>query len=158
MRCVTFVVLLACAAPHAQAQEPPGHTRLQEDSASVHAALTRFLSAFENLDWDAFRSAFSDSASVFHPAPSMGARVAGQNDVERSFSVVFADIKAAAQNGPPYHRLDPEDLHILRLGPDAFLLSFQLRNAERLARRTVIMRRETVGWRIVHLHASNMAK
>lgn len=118
----------------------------------------RFLSAFENLDWDTFRSAFSDSASVFHPAPAMEARVIGQNDVERSFSEVFAGIKAGARNGPPYHRLDPQDLHILRLGPDAFVLSFHLRNAERLARRTVIMRREAGEWRIVHLHASNMAK
>jgi hypothetical protein len=43
------------------------------------------------------------------------------------------------------------------LAPGIVLATFELRNAERLSRRTVVFRREGDTWRIVHLHASNVA-
>jgi ketosteroid isomerase-like protein len=128
------------------------------DSTAVRATLGRFLTAFENLDWEPFRSAFSDSATVFHPAPDMPERVAGRRAIEESFAKVFAGIKAAGPDTPPYHHLHAEDVETRRLGPNAVLVSFQLRNAERLGRRTVIFQREAGGWRIVHLHASNIPR
>jgi ketosteroid isomerase-like protein len=123
----------------------------------VANALNRFLTAFENLDWAAFRAAFSDSATVFHPAPEMAERVTGPRGIDSTFRAVFADIRAHATGGPPYQRLVPTDLRIQPLSPGLVLVTFQLRNAQRLARRTVIFRHEDAGWRILHLHASNVA-
>src|SRR5258708_32907168 len=80
------------------------------DSVAVRAALRRFMTAFENLDWDPFRSAFSDSATVFHPAPDTPERVMGRVAIEESFAKVFAAIRAAAPSWPPYQRLEAEDL------------------------------------------------
>jgi len=37
------------------------------------------------------------------------------------------------------------------------LVTFELRNSERLGRRTLVFRRDGATWRIVHLHASNIA-
>lgn len=127
------------------------------DSTAVADALKRFLTAFENLDWAPFRAAFSDSATIFQPAPEMAERVTGPRGIDSTFRAVFADIRAHASGGPPYHRLVPTDLRIEPLSPGIVLVTFQLRNAERLARRTVLFRHEDAGWRILHLHASNIA-
>lgn len=142
-----------------QAGRPPGSAlggRARADSAAVADALSRFLTAFENLDWPPFRAAFSDSATVFHPAPEMAERVTGPRGIDSTFRAVFAGVRAHASGGPPYHRLVPGDLRIQPLSAALVLVTFHLRNAERLARRTVIFRQEDAGWRILHLHASNI--
>jgi hypothetical protein len=136
------------------AQSNPAARR---DSAAVAGALRRFLTAFENLDWEPFRAAVADSATVFHPAPNMPERVTGRAAVDSPFRAVFADVRAHAAGGPPFHRLTPEDLRIQPLAPGVVLVTFELRNPERLGRRTVVFGRERDAWRIVHLHASNVA-
>ena len=129
----------------------------RRDSVAVAAALRRFLTAFENLEWEPFRAAFADSATVFHPAANTPGRVTGRAAVDSTFRAVFADVRAHAAGGPPFHRLTPVDLRIQPLAPGVVLVTFELRNAERLGRRTVIFGRERNAWRIVHLHASNIA-
>jgi hypothetical protein len=42
------------------------------------------------------------------------------------------------------------------LGDATALVTFELRNGERVGRRTLVMRREAGLWLILHLHASNM--
>ncbi len=127
------------------------------DSAAVAQAIRVFLTAFEHLDWQPFRAAFSDSATIFQPAAQMAERVSGPRGIDSTFRAVFADIRSHATGGPPFHRLNPTDLRIQPLSPGLVLVTFHLRNAERLARRTVIFRQEGANWRILHLHASNVA-
>jgi ketosteroid isomerase-like protein len=126
------------------------------DSTAVHAALIRFLRAFENLDWETFRMSFADDATVFFPIPEPPERATGRPAIEAQFRGVFDHIRRANPGGPPFQSLVPEDLRIERIGRDAVLVTWHFRNAARLARRTILMRRDTVGWRIVHLHASNV--
>ena len=133
-------------------------TRSTTDSAAVAAALQRFLTAFENLEWEPFRAAFSDSATVFQPAPNMPGRFTGRAAIDSTFRLVFADIRSHANGGPPYHHLAPVGLRIQPLAPGVVLATFMLDNSTRLARRTVVFRRESSGWRIFHLHASNMSR
>jgi hypothetical protein len=52
--------------------------------------------------------------------------------------------------------LEPQALHVVILGPDVALAEFELRNEERVARRTVVFVRASGGWKIVHVHASNV--
>lgn len=136
----------------------PAQNGASSDSAAVAVALKGFLTAFENLDWEPFRAAFSDSATVFHPSPDIPRRIIGRRAIDSTFRLVFAGIRAGAKSGPPYHHLTPVDLMIQPLAPGVVLATFQLENGERLARRTVVFRRETGGWRIFHLHASNMSR
>jgi hypothetical protein len=70
---------------------------------------------------------------------------------------VFADVRDHAAGGPPFHHLMPINLRIQPLAPGVVLVTFELRNPERLGRRTVVFRRQRDAWRIVHLHASNIA-
>jgi hypothetical protein len=150
-------LLLLLALPASlEAQDHRSTGDAASDSAAVVSALDRFLTAFENLEWEPFRAAFSDSATVFHPSPSTPERVTGRATIDSTFRAVFADVRAHAADGPPYHRLSPVDLRIQPLAPGIVLATFELRNTERLGRRTVVFRREGDVWRIVHLHASNL--
>lgn len=124
--------------------------------AQVSKAVADFLTAFENLDWPAFRAFFADEVTVFFPTPEPPRRFSGRAEVEAQFRRVFDGISRAARGGPPYHRLEPEGLRIEMLGPTAALVTFELHSAERVGRRTLVLRRDEAGWRIVHLHASNV--
>jgi ketosteroid isomerase-like protein len=128
------------------------------DVAQVRTALTEFLTAFENLDWDAFRASFDDQVTVFFPTPEPPQRFDGRAAVEAHFQEVFKAIRSASPSGPPFQRLDPEDLRIEALSADTALASFHLRNNQRIARRTIVFKRTARGWRIAHLHASNIAR
>jgi len=44
------------------------------------------------------------------------------------------------------------------IGTNVGVASFHLRNEERIARRTIVFTLTPLGWRIAHLHASNVAK
>jgi hypothetical protein len=85
----------------------------------------------------------------------MPERIAGKAAVRSSFEQIFAAIRKGAGGGPPYHRLQPEDLQTQMLGADSAVVTFHLRNSQRIARRTLVMRKVQGTWLIAHLHASN---
>jgi ketosteroid isomerase-like protein len=144
------LILAACAtAP----EQPPGSR-----SGEVAAAVDRFLVSFENLDWERFRTAFADDATVFFPVPEPPQRYTGRAEVEAQFRKVFAAIReSSGRTAPPFHDLDPVDLRIEFPAGDVAVVTFRLENEQRIARRSLVMRRDPAGWRIVHLHASNVA-
>ena len=125
------------------------------DRQEVEKAVAHWLSSFENLDMPVFMDCFTDDATIFFPAPDMPERVAGKAAVRSSFEPLFAAIRKGASGGPPYHRLPPEDLQTQLLGPDSAVVTFHLRNSERIARRTFVMRKVQGTWLVAHLHASN---
>jgi hypothetical protein len=73
---------------------------------------------------------------VFFPSPEPPERFGGKNAVRNHFQKVFDAIRSNAPSGPPYHRLISQDLEVQLLGPDAAIVSFHLRNSERLAGKT----------------------
>jgi|KBSMisStandDraft_5_1062788.scaffolds.fasta_scaffold938424_2 ketosteroid isomerase-like protein len=115
----------------------------------------RFLTAFENLDMDRFIECFAADATVFFPLPEPPSRFDGKQAIREHFQGVFDAIRGGAKSGPPYHTLNAEDLRTQPLGADAAVVTFHLRNAQRTARRTLVLHRKG-GWSIAHLHASNV--
>jgi len=113
------------------------------------------LRAFERLDLDAFIEGFAQDATAFFPEPEPPARVEGREAIRARFDQVFAGVRSRAASGPPWHRLDAEDLQLQWLGPDIAVATFHMADAVRLARRTFVLARAGDRWRIVHLHASN---
>ncbi|MGD9906585.1 MAG: nuclear transport factor 2 family protein [Vicinamibacterales bacterium] len=127
----------------------------------VDAALQEFLSAFNALDMPGFLAAFADDAVVFHPPSppprTFPTRVSGRAEVERTFRVVFDQIRAASgRTTPPFQNLQPQDLLIQRFDGVA-VVTFHLGTEKVRGRRTLVLRRIGATWRIVHLHASTFA-
>jgi ketosteroid isomerase-like protein len=128
------------------------------DQQEIEQATTHFLTSFENLDMPAFIACFTDDATAFFPAPEPPERVTGKAAIRSRFQLVFDAIRKGASAGPPYHRLEPQDLQIQALSADTAVVSFHLRNSERIARRTLVMKKVRSTWLIAHLHASNFSR
>jgi len=126
-----------------------------EDRAAIAAFTRKFLHAFEDLDMQQFMDCFADNATVFFPMPEPPERVDGKKAIQRRFEQVFASIRRNAKSGPPFHHLAPEALTVQILPGQAAVVSFHLRNSERIARRTLVVTNTNGQWLIVHLHASN---
>ncbi len=104
-----------------------------------------------------FIGCFAEDATVFFPVPEPAQRFDGKAAIQAHFEQVFATIrKASTSSRAPYHRLRPEALLVQLLGPDAAIVSFHLRNTERIARRTLALKKVDGTWVIAHLHASNV--
>jgi len=122
--------------------------------AGPEAALQSFIQAFDNLDWDRFRSFFADDATVFYPR-GFPRRAQGRAEIEANFQQVFAQIRGD-RTQPPYMDLRPTDLYLQRFG-DMAIATFHLDDKPGfLNRRTIVLHKMTDGWKIVHLHASEV--
>jgi ketosteroid isomerase-like protein len=118
-----------------------------DDRTTVQQALAAFLDAFNNLDRERVEACFTDDATVF------GA-YGGKRQV--GFWFDFFDTRRATLPGPPYQNLQPRDLQVEMLG-DVAVATFHLEmNPEVLGRRTLVLTRTPDGWKIAHVHASNL--
>jgi len=134
-----------------------GPTAAGSEDADIHAFLQKFLAAFDNLDWPTFEDCFSDSATVFHPAPPNLRRTDSRSQFEKAWLGVFERIKKeSGRSSPPYMQLKPEDVQIEILADGAALVTFHLTNGNILSRRTLVLKKFALGWKIVHIHASNL--
>jgi ketosteroid isomerase-like protein len=149
---VVALALLTALSPLASAGETANET---EDRAAIEAFTQEFLRAFENLDMKQFIACFADDATVFFPMPEPPERVQGEQAIQQRFELVFASIRSTAKTGPPFHHLVPEDLSIQVMPGHTAVVSFHLRNEERIGRRTLVLTKMNGQWLIIHLHASN---
>ena len=121
----------------------------------VRDTLAKFIVAFDNLDWEQFRSFFADDATVFYPR-AVAERAAGRPALEANFKKVFDGIRGT-QSHPPYMHIEPRDLQLQMFG-DIAVVTFHLDDRPgMLNRRTIVLQKTASGWKIVHLHASEVA-
>jgi ketosteroid isomerase-like protein len=134
-----------------------GHEDSQKD---VERAFNQFIVAFNNLDWDSFRSSLADDVTVFNPdipeAPNLN-RLDGRQQVEEGFKVVFAASRKQS-NGPPYLHIVPRNVRIQMLGECA-IVTFEFdRDGNSFGRRTLVFHYVSHRWKIAHIHASNVVR
>jgi ketosteroid isomerase-like protein len=123
--------------------------------AEVCKTLSDFIQAFDNLEWDRFCAAFSDDATVFYPR-EFPSRANGRQEYERTFQKVFDRIRAGRTQGP-YMGIQPRDLR-LQLAGNVAIVTFHLDDRPGfLNRRTIVLQKQPSGWKIIHLHASEVA-
>jgi len=133
----------------------PVSAQQQRSNVEVKLFLERFIRAFDDLDWETFRQSFSDDATVFYPR-AVPERANGRAEFEKSFKVIFDQIRAGREK-PPYMDLQPRNLTKQLFG-DIAIVTFHLDDrAGFVNRRTIVLRRTPAGWKIVHLHASEVA-
>lgn len=122
----------------------------------LHDANNQFLVAFRNLDWPAFITAFAKQASVFFPFDDQPRRATGIGEITAIFLPFFTSVRQQ-RPGPPYLQLEPVDLQVTIVDKSA-LITFHLHDPGVLCRRTILWIDEGKQWRILHLHASNIAQ
>ena len=121
----------------------------------VRTTLSNFIQAFDNLEWDSFRKAFDDNATVFYPR-AFPQRANGRAEYEQTFKKVFEQIRGS-KTKPPYMVIQPRDLKIQMFG-DVAIVTFHLDDRPGfLNRRTIVLQKTPAGWKIVHLHASEVS-
>lgn len=133
---------------------PQVFAQLPTPEADVRETLTHFIRAFDDLDWEQFRQAFDDNATVFYPR-AMPERANGRAEFENGFKTVFKQIRGS-KTAAPYMDIQPKELRIQRFG-DVAIATFHLDDrAGFLNRRTIVLKKTKKGWKIVHLHASEV--
>jgi ketosteroid isomerase-like protein len=144
------LVLTLLVAPSVSAQTQPISAELQ-----VQKALARFVQAFDDLDWETFRLAFDDNATVFYPR-AFPERATGRAEFEKTFKTVFEQIRSG-KSAPPYMDIQPKEMKIQLFGNVA-IATFHLDDrAGFVNRRTIVLNKSQSGWKIVHLHASEVS-
>jgi hypothetical protein len=148
IRVALVLTLLVVSPVFAPAQ--PVNEELQ-----VREALARFIQAFDDLDWEKFRLAFDDNATVFYPR-AFPERANGRVEFEKTFKKVFEQIRGG-RTAAPYMDIQPRKMRIQLLGNVA-IATFHLDDrAGFVNRRTIVLNKSETGWKIVHLHASEVA-
>ena len=133
-----------------------GHDFDREEQ-DVRTAVHGFLRAFENLDMPSFIGCFAEDATVFAllEAPM---RFDGKPAIQAHFKHAFDGIRRSAGSpNPPFQRLVTENLQIQPLDDQVAVVTFHARNAEQIARLTLVFQKRSYRWLITHLHASNVA-
>jgi ketosteroid isomerase-like protein len=147
MKRIAALVLFLLISPFLVAQ---GDAEIAQ--SEVRDTLANFVLAFDNLDWDKFRLAFSDDATVFYPR-GFPQRANGRTEFEKAFKIVFDQIRKG-KTRPPYMDIQPKDMRVQSFGTIA-IVTFHLDDRIGfLNRRTIVLNQTKTGWRIVHLHAS----
>ena len=144
------VVLTRLVVPSVLAQAQPINAEMQ-----VREALARFVKAFDDLDWETFRLAFDDDATVFYPR-AFPERASGRAEFEKTFKTVFEQIRSG-KTAAPYMDIQPKEMKIQLFGNVA-IATFHLNDrAGFVNRRTIVLSNGETGWKIVHLHASEVS-
>ncbi len=147
----TTLLLLACTVSRQpeRANEPRG------DTAAVAQAARSFLADFDSLNWPGFVAHLSDSVDAYWPRPDTAERLRNRAAVETQYRAFFDRVRAT-RPGPPYLHLQVTDFDV-RVFENVGLVTFQLADVpDTVGRRTLVFHRDPAGWRIVHLHASNL--
>lgn len=148
MQVLLLVLLALVVAPGQSAQGPPAC----EKPRDACALFDQFLSALNERDWNAFRATFDDQIAVIFDRPGPPERRNGRVAVEELFRRIFPPGGERPIQLPPAIR--PYDLLAQDLD-DTVVVSFHIRGADEIARRTVVLHRTAGGWRVVHIHASS---
>lgn len=161
MRLAALTFLALTAFGHAAAARQQTQTQQKAPAADpaaqeVQAAAAAFVENFSNLDWEKFRLAFSDDATVFFPFAQFPRRATGRAEVEAIFKRFFDEARKG-KAAPPYLNIEPKDMQIQVLG-DAAVVTFHLGDDNTVGRRTLVFRKQKGRWLIAHLHASSLAR
>jgi len=127
---------------------------LLAQDAPIEKAMARFLVALNNLDLSVMLTLYDENATKF--SPSRAERIEG-SAVGLAIREQFEHIRRGSQkSGPPYLNVQPQQMRIDRVSQDVAVVSFHLKNETGVGRRTLVWKRFSDGWKIVHLHASTL--
>jgi ketosteroid isomerase-like protein len=117
----------------------------------VRDTLNHFMDAVMSRNLERIMAFFNENAQMFSPLGTFPARLDGRVAIGKQFEVILEAFKNQAGESV---KLEPKDIDVRELAPDAALITFHLQLPGPLHRRSFVMTRGTGGWRIAHIHAS----
>jgi ketosteroid isomerase-like protein len=134
-----------------------------DSDAAIMAPVEEFVRALTHADAAAVQRSFAPDATLFMPFDDLPRRIGGNVAIANAFGPYFKDLLASDRQ-PPYFKLEPRDLSLQRLTGGVAIVTFHLgdlpaagaKDPVRYSRRSFIVKRYANGWRIAHLHASNV--
>lgn len=114
LACGSSVLALvsAGAAGVGQTNSMQSRDKLSPAQIEVRDALAKFIHAFDDLNWEQFRSAFDDNATVFFPG-LFTERAEGRAELDKDFKVFLQRIRTASgKKTAPYMDLQAKGLKI----------------------------------------------
>lgn len=124
--------------------------------ARIRELVQRFLDAIDHADGAALAPLWCADASMYFPFANSQDLVRGRDAVLARFDRMFADLRARQPGPPPYIRFRTEAFECLQLDARHVVVYAMLAFAAQRGRRTLVFRSEPDGWRLLHVHASNM--
>lgn len=131
--------------------------------SEVRQLMANFVTAFENLDWPAFRQCWVGNPVVFFPAPDMrsgGTRTDNASEFDTAWQRVFDQARQTmAKSGvskAPFFHINPENLRIDFPAPTVAVVTFHVHGGAGIGRRMFVIIKTDAGWKLSHLHASSM--
>jgi uncharacterized protein (TIGR02246 family) len=146
----TLSLLLALAISGAAGAPADG----AETGATPEALAQAFVLGMNHADVAEVLRLFAPDATAFLPFDGTPVRLAGRDALAAALGPLFADLRRDAV-GPEYMHLVARDVLVQPLGEVA-VVTFDVGSGAVASRRTLVVRRAPSGWRIVHLHASNV--
>jgi len=122
----------------------------QATEEALHT-LNEFMSAVMAQKHDAIMVFFQEDAQMFSPLGVFPARLDGRSAIGKQFETILQTLMAQPGGGI---KLDPQDMVIRELAPNAVLFTFHLRLPGPLHRRSILLMKSGNDWRIAHIHAS----
>jgi len=125
--------------------------------ADVQATFEHCLEALRTLDGDSFGACFDDDVTLFNPDISDAKTLHllhGRAAVEGHFRAMFDALRKDSRDA----RLDiaPRDV-LIQLAGDTAVVTFEFpRSDAGYGRRTMVLVHRAAGWKILHIHASNI--
>jgi ketosteroid isomerase-like protein len=113
--------------------------------------LNEFLTAVMAQNHRNIMAFFHEDAQMFSPLGAFPARLDGRGAIGKQFETILQTLMAQPGGGI---KLDPQDMVIRELAPNAVLFTFHLRLPGPLHRRSILLTKGASGWRIAHIHAS----
>jgi ketosteroid isomerase-like protein len=124
---------------------------------ALRAALQMFLDAIDRADLAALASLWRTDATMYFPFANSPAPFHGRDAILARFERMFTDLRARTPGGPPYVGFRVLAFECTPLDERHVLACATLAFGRELGRRTIVFAREPAGWRLLHVHASNMA-
>ena len=121
--------------------------------------MSRFLKAFNDYDLPMFWVFFDSEATVFFPETpnAISPKRLKGSDVEAAWRALFeTGKKISGRTTPPYKNTTAQDLLVDHVSNDVAVVTFHLGTDASIGRRTFVWKHSPSGWKIVHLHASNL--
>lgn len=138
---------------------PATHAAPKDDAtrAEVQSTFEHCIRAMRTLDADKFDLCFDDDATLFNPdIPEANTLhlVQGRTAISAYFRGMFDNVRQHAPE--PKLDIQPRDVAI-QLAGDAAVVTFEFARPDKgYGRRTMVLVHRRGGWKILHIHASNV--